>query len=32
MKINNFNASIGNAFIIAEIGNNHNGHMTCRLR
>ena len=25
MKINNFNASVGNAFIIAEIGNNHNG-------
>ena len=25
MKINNFNATIGNAFIIAEIGNNHNG-------
>ena len=25
MKINNFNASIGHAFIIAEIGNNHNG-------
>jgi len=25
MKINNFNASVGNTFIIAEIGNNHNG-------
>ena len=25
MKINNFDAVKGNAFIIAEIGNNHNG-------
>ena len=31
MKINNFNAVKGNAFIIAEIGNNHNGSYSCAI-